>query len=126
MVVKVIVGMRWFMMVYMMSHLAFGQGFYRLSHSCGGEHSFTSRPENFVLTQSFFYSFMLSIGEFSTSNWDNDGTKGDTKKNPNYHLIWILYLISVTLNNIVLLNLLIAIITDTYCQVRDISQQVAF
>ena len=69
---------------------------------------------------------MLSIGEFSYQNWSHDGSPGTGFKNPNFHLVWVLYLISVTLNNIVMLNLLVAIITDTYCSVRDVKYQVAF
>jgi hypothetical protein len=124
MVVKVVFGMKWFLMVYMMSHLAFGQGFYRLSASCGGEHTFTTKPEDFVLMQSIFFSFMLSIGEFSTSGWNHDGQVGF--RNPNFNLVWIVYLLSVTLNNIVMLNLLVAIINETYAEVSEISIEVAF
>jgi hypothetical protein len=68
---------------------------------------------------------MLSIGEFSYSNWSNDGVEVGFK-NPNFHLIWVLYLISVTLNNIILLNLLIAIINETYGNIRDRAHEVAF
>merc|ERR1712190_564946 len=102
-----------------MSHIAFGQGFLRLSEACGGEYTFTYRGEDFNFMQSIFYSFMLAIGEFDYKYWNKP-------ENPNFNLIWVLYLLSVTLNNIVMLNLLIAIITDTFMNVRDRKHEVAF
>ena len=148
MVVKVVTGMRWFLMVYMMSHMAFGQGFYRLS-IINPQYAFTDRAEDFTFLSSVFYSFLLSIGEFAYPAWNhppsehkNYNSTSDNvfnistnctptpmiyrSGNANFNLTWILYLISVTFNNIVMLNLLIAIITDTYNEVRDVKFQVAF
>jgi len=119
MVIKVIVGMRWFLLVYFMSHFAFGQGFYRLSQAGGDAFSFTREPSDFTLSSSIFYSFMLSIGNFDYKHWNNT-------ENPNFDLIWILYLLCVSLNCIVMLNLLIAIINDMYYKVREVKYEVAF
>jgi hypothetical protein len=69
MVVKVMIDMRWFLLIYFMSHFAFGHAFYRLSNACL-QFSFSSRPENFTFPHSVFYSFMLSIGEFAIQTWN--------------------------------------------------------
>jgi hypothetical protein len=62
---------------------------------------------------------MLSIGNFDYKGWNSPD-------NPNFNLIWMVYLLCITINLIVMLNLLIAIITDTYTTIREVKAEVGF
>ncbi|CDW84245.1 wd-40 repeat protein [Stylonychia lemnae] len=74
-----------------------------------GEELFTG--SNFLLA--IIYSFRLGLGDFSTEGF------GETYD----QIIWIVFLLEAMLIQIVLLNLLIAIMGDTFSKVTEIQEQ---
>lgn len=58
---------------------------------------------------SFIYTYRMVLGDFDTDNFGNV-------------LVWMVYLMFIlctVFNNIVMLNLLIAIISESFCNVKD-------
>ena len=62
----------------------------------------------------FFVSFLNSVGDFRPPTYDVDKTKLTTKV-----LIYTMFFFNMVLNTIVLLNFVIALISQVYEQVMD-------
>ena len=69
--------------------------------------------ENNVLN-SLLNQYMLALGEFSTDNFSN---------NPNSGLAWLLFVGATFVTQITILNMLIAIMGDTFGRVTEVKEQ---
>lgn len=61
---------------------------------------------------------MLALGEFGTDNFSAEGT-------PNGAILWILFIVATFLSQITILNMLIAIMGDTFDSVYENKAQAA-
>lgn len=97
---QVISDMKIFWLFLIIVYLGFGEAFLRLSQN--------SDPDSQYLPNLGFatiYTFRLSVGDTDPSFF-NDGTQPVTA--------WILFIIAVTLTAIIMMNLLIAIISESF------------
>ena len=60
--------------------------------------------------------YMLSLGEFDVDNF------GQNQKDP---VVWILFLLSTFIAQIIFLNMLIAVMGDTFEKVNEVKKQSA-
>ena len=59
---------------------------------------------------------MLSLGEFTTDNYEEDGKDS---------LVWIMFILTTFITQITFLNMLIAIMGDTFARVSEVKEQSA-
>lgn len=106
MIVEVVKDMRNFFLVLLITIAAFGDSFLRLSLGNTEDAQFTTG-----FWDSLIYTYRMILGDFDT------GAFGDVAA----PLVMILFLLCTIFNMIVMLNLLIAIISDSYAKVTGLS-----
>ena len=113
MIIAVIYDMRHFMLVLMVAVCAFGDTFYSISmgNPAGSEDRFIT---NFI--GALIYSYRMALGEWDTGAF---GSVAVT-------VIWIFFLLSTVFNLIVMMNLLIAIISETFALVNSEAEQTSY
>ena len=106
MISQVFSDMSFFFVVFMILVFAFSDGFYAESNG--------QQEDKYVnnIEEAFLFSYINAIGDF-----DTDGFQGS--------LSWILFFMCTIFNLILLMNLLIAIISDTYETVTATKEQYA-
>ena len=102
MIIEVIRDMITFLVVMSVLIIAFSEATYSLSNNRFSE---VDVMDGFF--QSFTFSFFNSMGELSMEGFEDDNTA------------WVLFFLCSLFNLIVMLNLLIAIISDTYNKVAS-------
>ena len=107
MIIRVIIDMIPFMIVLFIGIIAFGNAFLIIALSNKEE------EDVFVtgLVNSIVYVYMLSLGDFNDGFGKNHTT-----------LVWVLFLIATLFNLVVMFNLLIAIISETFAKVNENSE----
>lgn len=111
-VVEVVKTMRHFFLVLLFTIIAFGNAFLVLA--LGNETDEGKFITGYV--DSLLFSYRMVLGDFDT------GAFGDTA----VPLVWIMFLIFTVFNIIVMLNLLIAVISDAYAAVAEQSEQAMY
>lgn len=116
-IVEVVYTMRHFFLVLTFGVVGFGNAF--LVISLGNEPS--DKPDenpifidNYI--NSILFSYRMLLGDFDT------GAFGEVA----VPLVWIFFLIFTVFNMIVMLNLLIAVISDAYAAVAEVSTQAMY
>jgi hypothetical protein len=104
MIVYVVHDIRFFLMVLFISLIAFGDAF--LSLSLANE----SEENRFVfnLLNSTIYTYRIILGDFDTEQFGLVSTG----------LVWLLFLLCTLFNMIIMLNLLISIISESFANVN--------
>lgn len=105
----VIYDMKVFLFILFIVYFGFGEAFLRLSEKSDPEMQFI---DNYAYA--WVYSFRLSIGDNATDTFD-DTIQPVT--------LWILWVIAGILTNIVMLNLLISIISDSFAKINEKSKE---
>lgn len=103
MIIEVIYDMKAFMLVWLISILAFSDSFLGLSLANPPDTKFIM---GFI--DSFTFTYRLILGDWDTKDFGNVALP----------LVWILFLLCTIFNLIVMLNLLIAIISETFSRVN--------
>lgn len=102
--------------VLLLAFIGFGNTFYILALNVGYDGlEKGSDPELFTgnnFLMALIYSYKTGLGDFSTDDY-----KGDSA-----WLIWLVFLLSTILIQIILLNLLIAIMGDTFDKVMELGE----
>ena len=104
---EVISDMKVFLLILCIVMIAFGEAFLRLSEM--------SQPDNqFILNYplAFIYSYRLAVGDTVTDAYN--GTIQPV-------IVWIYFCLCLLITNVVLLNLLIAIISQSFEKINDVS-----
>jgi hypothetical protein len=119
MLLEVIKDMVPFFVIYIVVIIAFADAFYALSAAFVADNP---GKEGFLdsWSQAFIYSYFVSLGDFG-GGFDPDGNYEPTQDD-SYQIEWLYYtyfLIATVLNLVIMLNLLIAIISDTYTSVSN-------
>jgi hypothetical protein len=105
----VIYDMKVFLLILFIVYFGFGEAFLRLSEK--------SDPETqFIMNYAYcwVYAFRLSVGDNATDTF-NDTIQPVT--------LWILWVIAGILTNIVMLNLLISIISESFAKINEKSKE---
>lgn len=108
MIVAVTFDSRYFLLVLLIAVFGFGNAFYIIA--ANGDTRFTG--DNFMMA--FVYSYRTALGDFDTDGYADTG-KYET-------LIYILWYMSTILTLIILLNLLIAIMGDTFGRIQETAE----
>lgn len=106
-----------FSLVFTLAVIGFGNAFYILAindvkYGECEEEGCVPFTGNFIMT--IVYSFRTGLGDFNDEGYEDK---------PLTWLIWIVFLLCAILLQIVLLNLLIAIMGDTFGRVTEIAEQ---
>ena len=105
MIIEIIWDMKVFVGVLMIATAAFGNAFYILDRNLTEDENIIGK--NFV--DALIYSYKMGLGDFDT---DNFGTRDE-------EVLWIFFILNSIIVLIVLLNLLIAIMGDTFDKVQE-------
>ena len=108
MIIEVIKDMFTFIVVMGVSVIAFTEASYSLSTN-----EFTAEPVFLNFSKAFVFTFWNAMGAFTMVGFEDN------------ELAWILFYLLTVFNLIVMLNLLIAIISDTYRKVASTQEEFA-
>jgi len=109
MIIEIIIDMKFFVGVLMIATIAFGNSFYILGrNSPDGENLAGSN-----VFDAFIFSYKMGLGDFLT---DDFGTRDE-------EFLWIFFLLDTIIILIVLLNLVIAIMGDTFDKVQETQEK---
>ena len=116
MIVEVVYDMRNFFLVLLITIAAFGDSFLRIAVANVNVIDPDTKEETVnIFTTGFFdsmiYTYRMILGDFDISGFGEVATP----------LVMILFLLCTIFNMIVMLNLLIAIISDSYAKVTSLS-----
>lgn len=104
--------MKVFLLILIIMYFGFGEAFLRLSEASGEESKFIVDYPHALL-----YAYRLSLGDMSTDTFD-------TSVQP--VTVWILFVICILYTNIVMLNLLIAIISESFALINSNAEQASY
>mmetsp|Transcript_24760 Transcript_24760/g.21981 ORF Transcript_24760/g.21981 Transcript_24760/m.21981 type:complete len:209 (-) Transcript_24760:97-723(-) len=105
MIIEIIKDMTFFVGVLMIATIAFANAFYILGRNSAPDPNLAG--ENFL--DAFIFSYKMGLGDFIT---DGFGTRDE-------EFLWIFFLLDSLIILIVLLNLVIAIMGDTFDRVQE-------
>mmetsp|Transcript_20406 Transcript_20406/g.20128 ORF Transcript_20406/g.20128 Transcript_20406/m.20128 type:complete len:318 (+) Transcript_20406:1341-2294(+) len=109
MIIEILKDMKFFVTVLMLATIAFGNAFYILGrNSPDGENL---AGDNFI--DALIFSYKMGLGDFLT---DDFGTRDE-------EILWIFFLVNTLIVLIVLLNLIIAIMGDTFDRVQETQEK---
>jgi hypothetical protein len=109
-IIEVIIDIRHFLLVLLLTFVAFGDAFYAIN---------TSNETEFIDGGYFFgiiYVYTMSLGGFDTSTFGNTAV----------WMMWVLFILCTVLNMIIMLNLLIAIISESFARINELKEQAAY
>lgn len=104
MIISVIQDMRYFFVILVLSLFAFGNSFFILSQGN------PNKEERFVQSypEGLAFTFRLLLGDFDTKNFGDE----------NILVIWLMFIAASIFLIVVLLNLLISIISESYSKIQ--------
>ena len=105
MIIEIIKDMKFFVGVLMIATIAFANAFYILGRNSAPDDNLAG--ENFI--DAFIFTYKMGLGDFIT---DGFGTRDE-------EILWIFFLLNSLIILIVLLNLVIAIMGDTFDRVQE-------
>jgi len=108
MIIQISFDIRYFIMVFFIAVIGFGNGLYILSENNPPDTEFT---KGFV--DAILQVYRMALGDFNTDNFGS----------VNVWLVWCVFLVSTLLIMIILLNLLIAIMGDSFGRVQETAEQ---
>jgi hypothetical protein len=126
-IIAVVLDMRYFLFILFLTMMAFGDSFRAISSSNLPQHVFIES-----WWESFTYIYRMILGDFSTEvtvleggpqqsdNYSSAGN-GFGKLAPFY--CWFLFYLSTVLNMIIMMNLLVAIISDSFKKINTLREQ---
>lgn len=99
--------MRWFLLVFLLAVSGFGNFFFIMARNT--EVLFTGG----TYWRAFIYSYTLGLGEFDTDAFDEERDG---------HYLYFIWFLNTMIILIIMLNMLIAIMGDTFDRVQDTSE----
>jgi len=109
-IIEVVVDMRHFLFVLLLAFVAFGDAMYNISTS----NTVGFIPGGYLGSIAFVYRMVL--GDFATDSF------GDVA----VPYMWILFLLCTVFNMIIMLNLLIAIISESFSRINAEKEQAGY
>lgn len=106
MIIEIMLDMKFFITVLMIACIAFANAFYILGRKSDPD-SGNLAGDN--VADAFIFSFKMGLGDFNTDGFNTDDEE----------LLWIFFLLNTLIIMIILLNLIIAIMGDTFDKVQE-------
>ena len=103
MIIEIVIDMRNFVLILLISVFAFANSYYIL-----GRNSDSTNFAGEDVAGAFIFSWNMAIGNSDTSGF---GTRDEV-------ILWIIYAINLIINLVMLLNLVVAIMGDTFDKVQ--------
>jgi len=112
MIIEVVADMRFFLLILFVAQIAFGNAMLMIAlTNPDGEKQFVTS-----WTDSWIFSYLIGLGDWDTGNFDGNASTA----------VWIFFLLNTVFSTVVMLNLLIAIISDTYARVKENAESAAY
>ena len=107
-IIEITFDIRNFLFVFMVGVVGFGASFFILSNN----NQANAEPNTFInsFSMSFIYSYRLSLGDFDTDAF------GDSY---NQITLWVLFIICSMFTAIIMLNMLVAIMGESFNRVNE-------
>jgi hypothetical protein len=116
MITEILKDMGVFSFIYLMANLAFANAFFILDGGTSGVIADDDKITGTVWWETFLYTYMTGLGEFNPDDFPNS---------KNQAMLWVFFVLCSILIQVVLLNLLIAIMGDTFDRVQEIKEEAA-
>jgi hypothetical protein len=106
----------YFLLVYGLIIFAFAVALFMLNQNrgYGSENSIYDELTGFETADAAIATYMQSLGDFSTDSYNS----GD-----NPHMIWLFFIVTTFLTSITILNMLIAVMGDTFGRETEIKER---
>jgi hypothetical protein len=104
--------MKYFLLMLLLTFIAFGDSMRQISSSNTEKEDFI----NGTFFTSIAYIYRMVLGDFDTNEF------GSIAKG----YVWILFILCTLFNMIIMMNLLIAIISESFANVTSVSEQAGF
>jgi len=111
MIIEVVADMRFFLLILFVSQIAFGNAIYMISMANSPDKQFIGS-----WVESFLFSYLIALGDWDTSQFGEKALVA----------VWVLFFLNTLFSTVVMLNLLISIIGDTYGKVKENSESAAY
>lgn len=109
-IIEVVVDMRHFLFILLLTFVAFGDAMYNIN---------TSNKDVFIndgYVGSILYVYRMVLGDFDTSAFGSVAVP----------YMWVLFLLCTVFNMIIMLNLLIAIISESFARINEEKDQASY
>ena len=106
-IIEVVVDMRYFLFIMFLTTIAFGDAMRSISTS-------EEPQDEFIPTypHSFTYVYRMILGDFSHEDFGQIARP----------YMWILFVLCTVINMIIMLNLLVAIISESFARINSVSE----
>ena len=114
-ILETISDIKYFMIIFVVALMMFGMPMYILQLNRDEDNSIVEEVfGNFWLLNAFYNQYMLALGDFSYGNFENG---------PQTYLCYLLFLTATFMTQITFLNMLIALMGDTFAKVMEQKEQ---
>lgn len=111
-IMDVVADMKYFLALLMLTFVAFGDSFRQISSSNAEGDDFIGGTIFTAIT----YIYRMVLGDFDTNAFGSVAVG----------YVWVLFFLCTIFNMIIMLNLLIAIISESFAEVNSVAQQASF
>ena len=108
---EVVIDMRHFLLILLLTFVAFADAMRSISTS-------NKQDEQFIggFIEAVNYVYLIALGEFHEFNYGSVAVG----------YMWILFILCTVFNMIIMLNLLIAIISESFAKINSVSEQASY
>ncbi len=110
-IIEVVVDMRHFLLIMLLTIVAFGDAMRSISTSELEKDQFISDYIHL-----FTYVYRMVLGDFSSDDFGSIARP----------YMWILFVLCTVINMIIMLNLLVAIISESFAKINEVSVQASY
>jgi len=108
--------MKWFFLIFVMVTMCFANTIYILNlnrmQESNGEELYDETFPSYAYVNALLNQYMVTLGEYSTDNYSLTRSAFATKNDS--YIVWMLFIFTTVFSQIVIFNILIAIMGDTY------------
>lgn len=117
-IIEVCVDMRHFLLIMFLTMVAFGDAMRSISTSNEDVLDESGNSSQFVgsYVDSITYTYRMVLGDFDTGNFGLVAVP----------YVWILFVLCTVFNMIIMLNLLVAIISESFARINEVSTQASY
>eukprot|EP00347_Sterkiella_histriomuscorum_P017370 403349643 len=117
-IIEVCVDMRHFLLILVLTFVAFGDAMRSISTSNEDVPDESGNTSQFVgsYVESVTFTYRMVLGDFDTSNFGQVALP----------YVWILFILCTVFNMIIMLNLLVAIISESFARINEVSTQASY
>jgi len=113
-IVQTIYDMKWFFFIFVLVTMCFANAIYILNASrvqdSFGTELFDETFPSFAYVSAILNQYLVALGDWDTENYKFSANHSSA----NSYLVWILFIFTTVFSQIIIFNILIAIMGDTY------------